>query len=752
MLEYVHWLIIALFVASGVGVALNEGTPFAAWMQYATPVAVAVACAVRSWRSHGRQRVMWAVFAAGMASNAVGDAIFVGTGLPSAASLADGFYLATYPALIGGGAILVRARAGKGAREVFMDASVVAVTCGLVIWQLLVINPGTFSDGPLVQRIVFSAYPMLDATLVALVMALILAPGRRSTSTSLFALFATGLLTADLLFNISAVAPNVASLFPLSDAMYQFAYGALVAAAVHRSARYVAEPGPRVDRTTSRGRLTLLAVAFFVAPGFAALVPALGFKYQLSVFLPVVLFVSALGISRIGLLVRSLERERARLIEAEGALTHQATHDELTGLPNRTALMRRTNAAIADPERVGTMALLFADLDRFKIVNDSLGHRMGDALLVHVADRIEAAVGDDGFVARLSGDEFVVLCPSLSSPANARRIADRVLRAISAPALIGEELIHSAASIGIAFLSGHDDALALIRDADVALYRAKERGRATTATFDDQMGAEVAERHELESALRGAIERDELSLVYQPIVRLDDASLLGFEALLRWHPIGREVPVANLIDVAEATGLIVEVGEWVLGRACGDLVRLQAACPGDQPIGMSVNLSARQLTDHGLVGAVQTAIEHSGIEVRTLTLELTETALINDPDRASKTLTSLRAVGARIEIDDFGVGYSSLSRLGSFPLDGMKIDRSFVADLNQIGSARSVIVAILALADALGLEVVAEGVEETFQAATLISLGCERAQGYLFSRPLSFANALAFAQRSRTLA
>ena len=743
---------IAAFALSGIFVAFNEGSRSSTILQYATPIAVAIACGTRAVFSRGMHRRMWLLVAAGMASNALGDMVFLSLGMPGSASLADAFYLSTYPALFAAGAILVVARAGKGAREVFMDASVVAVTCGLVIWQFFVVNPGTANQGPLAQRIVFSTYPILDAMLVALVAALLLAPGRRSTSTLLFAIFTTLLLSADLLYNISVVATEIAPLFPLSDATYQLAYGVLIAAALHGSARQIAEPVAQPDRTMSRTRLALVALAFFIAPGFAALVPSLGFRYQLGVFLPVVLFVSALGISRIGLLVRSLERERASLIDAEGALSYQANHDGLTSLPNRTALMRRANAEIANGKRVGTMALLFVDLDRFKVVNDSLGHRVGDALLVHVADRIRSVVGDDGFVARLSGDEFVILCPSLASPADARTVADAILDAIGTPVAIGDDFIHTAASIGIAFLDGHDDALALIRDADVALYRAKDRGRATAAIFDEEMGAKVAERHELESALHGAIERDELSLVYQPIVRLDDVLLLGFEALLRWNRGGQEVSVDLLIEVAEATGLILSVGEWVLNRACADLVRLQAACPSGHPLGVSVNVSARQLSDDRLVSAVQTAIEAAGIEPRALTLELTETALINDPDRATATLDALRAVGARIEIDDFGVGYSSLSRLGAFPLDGMKIDRSFVAELGRSSSARSVIVAILALGDALGLDVVAEGVEEPSQAATLMALGCERAQGYLFARPLSLANALAFAQRTRTLA
>ncbi len=419
------------------------------------------------------------------------------------------------------------------------------------------------------------------------------------------------------------------------------------------------------------------------------------------------------------------------------ALIHwQAHNDPLTRLPNRACFRQALEDAIA---RLSPFAVLFVDVDQFKRINDSLGHLTGDSLLQEVALRFGRCLGPDDLLARMGGDEFTLLLPSsgLISPEDR---AESLLIALSQPLLIEGHELHVAASIGISrFPDDGADAVTLLKHADLAMYQAKESGRGQWQTFSPAMTEEARERLMLESSLHKAIERDELVLLYQPQVSLATGEITGIEALVRWqHPELGMIPPSRFIPLAEETGLIVPLGEWVLRAACRQAARWERQ---GRSLRLSVNLSARQLSERGLVETVQTALRAAELSPHRLDLELTESALVSQGEAAVDHLTALRALGVSISIDDFGTGYSSLSYLRRFPLDILKVDRSFVVGLSGAdGRARqdqAVVRAIVEMAHALDLEVIAEGVETVAQREALRHLGCDYMQGFLYSPPVT---------------
>ncbi|MFN8038605.1 MAG: EAL domain-containing protein [Acidimicrobiales bacterium] len=426
--------------------------------------------------------------------------------------------------------------------------------------------------------------------------------------------------------------------------------------------------------------------------------------------------------------------------EFESALAHQATHDPLTGLPNRTLLLDRLGVAIDRAvRRGGRVAVLFLDLDHFKVVNDSLGHALGDRLLVAIAERLKVALRPDDTIARFGGDEFVVLCEELHGRADAIAIADRVNAAVSGPFVIDDVEVFVGMSIGIAFpdrLGDDLDPATLIRDADAAMYRAKERGRGRWEVFDNAMRASAVDRLDIENALRRAIERRELRVFYQPVVHLGTGGIVGVEALLRWEHGERGLLLpGDFITVAEETGLIVPFGTWVLEQACRQLVRWQTAHPDLPRLSVAVNLSGRQLGHPKLVDDIGEVLSDTGIDPAQVELEITESVLMDDVEMSEETLQRLKALGVRLAVDDFGTGYSSLSYLRRFPVDLLKVDRSFVDGLGSDPSDSAIAAAVITLAHTLGLEAVAEGVETETQLAELRRLECDTAQGFLLARP-----------------
>jgi diguanylate cyclase (GGDEF)-like protein/PAS domain S-box-containing protein len=423
--------------------------------------------------------------------------------------------------------------------------------------------------------------------------------------------------------------------------------------------------------------------------------------------------------------------------EYEQQLKHRALHDMLSGLPNRMLFERDLELALARQKRHGGgLGVMFLDIDRFKRINDSLGHAIGDRVLVAVGERLLELLRPGDTLARFGGDEFTILCEGLDDVTSATDTAERMLYALESPLLLetGESFTLTA-SIGVALAGEHSDAESLVRDADVAMYRAKERGRAGYELFDEELRVRAIKRLETESALRDALSESQLRLLFQPIVRIPDGGLIGCEALLRWERPGfGTVQPGDFIPLAEESGLIVPIGAWVLSEACRQALPLLALA-GNRPFVLSVNLSARQLNEPALVETVRSALAETGFPARRLCLEITESALMSDPPAALPILADLKSLGVRVAIDDFGTGYSSLSYLKRFPVDVLKIDRSFIEGIASDPDDEAIAKAVIALAHSMRLDVVAEGIETTEQLEALHHLGCGRGQGFLFGRP-----------------
>ncbi|MCC6174212.1 MAG: EAL domain-containing protein [Chloroflexi bacterium] len=424
--------------------------------------------------------------------------------------------------------------------------------------------------------------------------------------------------------------------------------------------------------------------------------------------------------------------------EVEQLLSYQAFHDSLTDLPNRALFIDRLEHALARASRRGeSVAVLFVDLDHFKLVNDSLGHSTGDRLLVAVADRIRACLRREDTAARLGGDEFAILLEDVDGLDRSVQLADRIQQQLTRPFSLGEHEFFVSASVGVVLSdASYDRAGDLLRDADLAMYRAKANGRGRHEVFDHSMNARIAERLTLETSLRRAIERNELRVHYQPIVALEDGAISGFEALLRWeHPQRGLIPPGEFIPLAEETGLILPIGRWVLEESCRQVTEWQARF-GERPLTLAVNISARQLQDPGLVDTVAAILRDTGFPPANLKLEITESIMIQDVDRTIEKLRQLDALAIDIALDDFGTGYSSLSYLRRLPVAVLKLDRSFVSRLGQDRKDEAIIRAVVTLSRDLGLQVVGEGVETSEQMRELWKLGCHYAQGYFFSKPL----------------
>lgn len=439
-----------------------------------------------------------------------------------------------------------------------------------------------------------------------------------------------------------------------------------------------------------------------------------------------------------------------RMAGSQTDITERKVSDPLTGLPNRLLFIDRLGRLIKHTKRRKnhSFAILFLDLDGFKMINDSLGHLIGDQLLLGVAGRLEkclrstdtvARLGESFTVARLGGDEFTVLLDDLKDPADARTTAERLMKALVPPFMLGGKEVFTSVSIGIALSnSAYEEPEDMLRDADTAMYRAKSMGKARYEVFDADMRASVMARLQLETDLRGALEREEFRNYYQPIVSLDSGQIVGFEALLRWqHPTRGLIGPDEFIGVAEETGLIRELGWWNLREACRQISAWRARSPQHEHLFVSVNLSAKQFLQQNLVEDVRKLLEELRMPAEALKLEITESTVMGDPSSAIAMLQEIKSLGIRLAIDDFGTGYSSLSYLHRFPLDTLKIDRSFIHDIRDDGEGLEIARTILPMANNLRLDVVAEGVETIEQVALLRKLHCKYGQGFYFSRPLS---------------
>ncbi|MFQ5488140.1 MAG: putative bifunctional diguanylate cyclase/phosphodiesterase [Gammaproteobacteria bacterium] len=427
-------------------------------------------------------------------------------------------------------------------------------------------------------------------------------------------------------------------------------------------------------------------------------------------------------------------------VNAQQRLVYDTRHDSLTGLLNRNGFLERLESAITlaqqDPEQ--RFAILFLDLDRFKIINDSLGHLAGDEMLVETAARLCAAVHSEDVVGRLGGDEFIILVPEINDTSDAIHLAAHLLKRLKQAIRIFGHEVFTTASIGIT-LSSRDDhcAAEILRDADIAMYFAKAQGKSRYAVFDRSMHENAVAQLQLENDLRRALENDEFILYYQPIVSMKSGTISGFESLIRWrHPVKGLISPLDFIPLAEETGLIIPLGKWVLEQACRQLKAWQASSPSLATLTMNVNISARQFWQHSFARRLQQTLKTEGLDPATLGLEITESVIMHDADKAARLFRKLKATGVNIYIDDFGTGYSSLSYLHRFHFDGIKIDRSFVKGMETKKANHELVGTIMLFAKNLQLRVIAEGVETENQVRLLSQLNCEWVQGFLSSRPL----------------
>ncbi|HZN12776.1 MAG TPA: EAL domain-containing protein [Acidimicrobiales bacterium] len=442
-----------------------------------------------------------------------------------------------------------------------------------------------------------------------------------------------------------------------------------------------------------------------------------------------------------GLLISAAIRDITDRKHAEAALAHQATHDVLTGLPNRILLKDRLTQALERTRRNGTkVAVLFLDVDRLKVINDSRGHSTGDELLQAISSRLTDAMRSGDTLARFGGDEFVIVTEGISPANGPDVVARRIAAALVPPINLGGTDVSVSVSIGVTIAGPGDDAESLLRDADAAMYRAKDGGGGQSVVFDAAMRVAASGRLDAEHSLRLAMERSEFQVHYQPIVGLTDGRVIGFEALVRWcHPESGVVLPADFIPLTEETGLVVALGASVLREACHQLAEWHHSDERFAGLSMSVNLSARQLLIPELRDVVRDALRHSGISPALLCLEITESVLLADVESSTRALHSLKALGIRVAVDDFGTGYSSLTYLKRFPIDALKIDRTFVDGLGDVvreREDRAIVAAVIDVAHAFGLTTIAEGAETEQQVVALRALGCENAQGYYWGEPL----------------
>ena len=451
----------------------------------------------------------------------------------------------------------------------------------------------------------------------------------------------------------------------------------------------------------------------------------------------------------------SVMREVTERKHTEEQLRRNAFHDPLTGLPNRLLFTERLTEVIARSREQENhlFAVLFLDLDRFKVINDSLGHLIGDQLLIAIARRLEACVKRSDLVARLGGDEFTILLDNIQDESSTHQVAERIHLELSRPFNLNGHEVFTTVSIGIALSSTDFEYTEdLLRGADIAMYRAKALGKACHEVFDTEMHNQAMLQMQLENDLRRAVEREEFIVYYQPIVSLITGRLAGFEALVRWvHPERGLISPGDFIPIAEETGLILPIGNLILREACRQLSEWQRLYPQHRRLSMSVNVSSRQFSQRGTIDLLRDVLKETGLSPVCLKLEITETAIMENTESAMDTLLQLKSMGVQLSVDDFGTGYSSLGYLYRFPMDILKIDRSFISRVDTDGEKLELVRTIITLAWNLGMDVVAEGVETTKQLAQLKMLKCEYGQGYLFSKPMSPADTNIFLTKANPL-
>jgi len=664
----------------------------------------------------------WVLLAAGTGLWVVGDLLFAAAhdAFPSVADIA---YLASYPALVLGIAIMARDRLPGRDRPGMIDAGSVTVAAFLPAWMFLMSPVVGDAGSSVLARSVSIAYPLADLFVVAVLVRLLVTPGRRPAAYWLLLGGVALNLAADAVFAVPAVSATYSASSPL-ESLYLLGYVLLAAAALHPSMANVstaASAGPTLP--PARWRVAIVGVAGMTAP---LLLGIESFQHDLE-YVPLLLagwcLLLVLVVARLSLLVRDL----AVLAEL----------DPLTRLPNRVLLLDKVDKLLQrrgpDAEDI---ALLYVDLDRFKLVNDSIGHAGGDLLLIEVADRLRATVRPGDLVSRLGGDEFVVLCEDVADEAAVRLIAERLVAAISEPFWIHGAPQFLSASVGISRVTAlTTDASGLLKDADSAMYRAKTRGKARAEVFDPSLPPQVSLRARFERDLHDAIDADDLMLHYQVVVDLRTGLVSGVEALVRWeHPSWGLSGPESMLPVAKETGLIVPMGRWVVAAACEQMAAWQDAGLGGAPE-LVVNVAHRELLDTGYLDRVVRCLTEWAIAPARLVLDIADDELADVASVVRDTLHEARQMGIHVCIDGFGAGRHSLGNLRRVPIDRVKLDRSFAGTIAGDAGHRTILAAVLELGASLGVDVVAAGIETDEQRRVLRDLGCDFGQGNLWAPP-----------------
>jgi diguanylate cyclase (GGDEF)-like protein len=716
----------------------------------------AVSICVGVVRHRPAQRASWLLIAAGFVALFGGDLLWniyelVLHVIAPFPSWADASYLAGYVLIPLGLTLLVRTRNGGFSRSSLLDGCIVGVGVGVLFWVFFMAPSISGTNAPLLPQLIAVAYPIGDVVMLVAAARLALSGGTKNAS---FVFLLTGLLAfilADVAYAEIIILGNYYPAHPI-DIGWLFGYTCFAVAGLHPS---MASLTARVGERTYPRRLTiaLLTSTTLLAPiaYVADFVWFGGTQAYVIVTASALLFI--LVMARFGGLLKTLDETvvdlktqgralLASLSERElltKELRHRALHDPLTGLGNRSLFFDRVEHALKrGRRRGGSIAVMLLDLDNFKIVNDSLGHLAGDSLLCEVANRLEASLRAPDTVARLGGDEFAVLLEEVAEPDAAEQVASRVAHALAEPIQVESTKVTVAISIGYVFCDVAEmrdgaDPQNLLRNADTSMYVAKERGKGQVVRFATDMHSRVVARLASSSELAGALDRNEFELHFQPIVELATGRAIGMEALVRWrHPTKGLLGPHAFLDIADETGLILPLGQWISEEACAVLARLQTSGLEEPGFFVGINVSARQLVQATLLDVVRGSLTRHGLDPGDLMIEVTENTLMSEP-AALELLAQLRALGVRIAIDDFGTGYSALAYLRNLPVDVLKMDKQFVADLPGGGALAQT---IIGLADALDLDLIVEGIETDEQAGVLRAMGCTSGQGYLFARPM----------------
>ncbi|MDQ1457826.1 MAG: hypothetical protein QOH28_3446 [Actinomycetota bacterium] len=686
-----------------------------------------------AWRAAGRargtDRMVWTSVAVALTLATLANVpyyafpLIVGRPIPFPCPV-DVLFLSTQPCFIVALLALARQRRRGDRAGDALDAAIVVVGGASLMWQFVIAPVVNQSGMSSLAHVTAVAYPVSDLMVFAVLVRLVMAVSHRTASMRFLLAGIASLLAADVLLAIQLSSGSYHVGGPV-DGMWMAYYALITVAALHPSARRLSRRSAAVEKGISSARLAVMCGIVLVGP-LVLLTSRRGAA-----------FVEAASLVAFVLVMTRMMGLNRRLMSAGVELHRRASTDLLTGLANRTEFRYRLQLALTPAEdRVGDVALLFLDLDDFKDVNDTLGHAAGDALLEVVAERLRQVVRSDDLVARLGGDEFAMLFQGRDALAHAMTVGERAVEAVAEPVEVNGTSVHVGASVGLATTCDGSDLDTLMREADEAMYTAKRLGKNRIERYDSALHDAVTARLALTADVDKAAERGELVVDYQPVVDLATGAVLGVEALVRWqHPTRGLLPPSAFIGIAEETGAVASIGSWVLETGAKDLCAWQRRFNLPELV-LNVNVSVRELEEPGFASHVADILVRAGLDPRSLVVEVTESVFADPAGGAANTLVALRSMGARVALDDFGTGYSNIAYLRTFPVDIIKIDRSFISGDYGDDWDYALVEAILDFGRRLGLDTVAEGIEEVDQLLRLQNIGCRSGQGFLLSRPV----------------